>query len=257
MNKETVGSRLKKARLRKNLTLNDAYRDLKIQPRILDALENDCIDPDLGDVYIKAFLRRYAGYLGLSGDSMLSDLSDKPQLSGKKEDVYIQVGGQKKTPVIIKDRFRKSALPLTAAIALLVVVYVIGCAVLGIKREVKRFSSKTAAAVIARKQSVPPKSYSGTAPEPIKIGKEEPLSLKIETKDKVWLRVKSDGKVIFEHTLPAGSVENWKAQDELELWIGRAEALNFTLNGKKIDSPGKGRIRKLVIDRKGIRVEQK
>jgi hypothetical protein len=83
------------------------------------------------------------------------------------------------------------------------------------------------------------------------------LLLKAETKDKVWLRVKSDGKVIFENTLGKGSVKTWEAKDELELWVGRGDALDLTLNDNHLGSPGRGRIRRVIINREGMKIQKK
>jgi hypothetical protein len=69
--------------------------------------------------------------------------------------------------------------------------------------------------------------------------------------------VKSDGKIIFENTLAKGSVENWQAKENLELWIGRADALDLTFNGKHIGSPGSGRIRKVIFDHSGMKIVKK
>ncbi len=244
----TIGGRLKKARSKRGLTFDDVYRDLKIHPNILESLEKDRIDHSIGDVYIKGFLKKYARYLGLEGEGMLSEFAEVPIFKEKEED-FVNLGGEKKPPLIIKNSFRKSLLPLTAAFAVLFTTSVIGYAGFRLFAELKDFGTKRVSS--ARPPTVRPL----TTPFLIKNG--EPLNLRVKTNDKVWLRVKSDGKIIFEHTLSKGNIESWKADDELELWVGRAEALDLTLNNRHLGSPGQGRIKKLIINRTGLKIEER
>jgi cytoskeletal protein RodZ len=66
-----VGAALRKARTKRGLTLQEAARDTRIRPDILEALEDENFGRLLGDVYVRGSLRSYAQYLGLSADKVV------------------------------------------------------------------------------------------------------------------------------------------------------------------------------------------
>ena len=76
---DTIGNSLKKERLKRGLSYDEAYEDLKIQPKILRALEED-EELDIGDIYIRKFVKKYADFLGFEGDKVLSDFMSKHSL---------------------------------------------------------------------------------------------------------------------------------------------------------------------------------
>lgn len=67
-----VGPALRKARLARGVTLDQAARDTRIRPEFLEALEEEDFDRLLGDVYVRGCLRSYATYLGLSSDTVVA-----------------------------------------------------------------------------------------------------------------------------------------------------------------------------------------
>ncbi|MBL7069790.1 MAG: DUF4115 domain-containing protein [Candidatus Omnitrophica bacterium] len=246
---ETTGERLKRERLKRNLTFDDVYKSLKIHPGILKSLEENKISPEIGDVYIRSFLKIYAKFLGLGADKAVLDPPVSQALKRPQKKSFIDTIKEKEAlPLIIKDRFKKTLLPVTAVFAVLFIASVIsyaGFRLIGAARNIKSASSEAA---IDKEEAVAPE---GTLPIP----KDKPLELKIETKDSVWLRVKSDGKIVFEHTLPKESVERWTARDKLELRIGRPKAVSLTLNGKDLDLPDRPGIKNITIDREGLKLE--
>jgi cytoskeletal protein RodZ len=67
-----VGSALRRARELRGVPLEAAARDTKLPVERLRALEEEAFDDLPGEVYVRATLRTYAGYLGLSGDKVLA-----------------------------------------------------------------------------------------------------------------------------------------------------------------------------------------
>ncbi len=49
-----------------------------------------------------------------------------------------------------------------------------------------------------------------------------------------WLRVKTDDKVVFETTLKKGSMEDWSANDRIEISGRDIGQLDFEINNKQI-----------------------
>src|SRR5215211_9444912 len=60
-----IGSTLREARTRRELTLRDAQEATRIRLKHLAALEDERFDQLPEEVYVKGFLRAYADYLGL------------------------------------------------------------------------------------------------------------------------------------------------------------------------------------------------
>jgi hypothetical protein len=73
-----VGSALRKARLRRNVTIDEASRGTRIRSDWLQALEEERFDALLGEVYVRGSLRTYASYLGLDPVKVLDAYARGP-----------------------------------------------------------------------------------------------------------------------------------------------------------------------------------
>ena len=71
------------------------------------------------------------------------------------------------------------------------------------------------------------------------------------------MKVKKGNKVAFVGVLKKNKEKTWSTDDSIELWVGRAEVLDFTINGKPIGKIGKGRIRRIRISRNGLKAGSK
>lgn len=69
-----VGASLLDARSRRKLSLADVEAVTKIRARYLRALENEEWDELPGDAYARAFVRTYAGYLGLDAERLAEEV---------------------------------------------------------------------------------------------------------------------------------------------------------------------------------------
>jgi cytoskeleton protein RodZ len=68
-----VGSKLRDARARRRLSLQEAEQATKIRARYLQAIENEDWDELPGDIYARAFIRTYGALLGLDGDRLAEE----------------------------------------------------------------------------------------------------------------------------------------------------------------------------------------
>jgi cytoskeletal protein RodZ len=68
-----VGSKLREARARRKLSLQEVEDATKIRARYLQAIENEDWDELPGDIYSRAFIRTYGALLGLDGDRLAEE----------------------------------------------------------------------------------------------------------------------------------------------------------------------------------------
>lgn len=70
---DSVGTRLREARTRKHLELQEVEAATKIRGRFLRAIENDDWEQLPGDIYARAFIRTYGNFLGLDGERLAEE----------------------------------------------------------------------------------------------------------------------------------------------------------------------------------------
>jgi hypothetical protein len=68
-----IGARLREARMRARIDINEVEVQTKIRAKYLRAIENEEWDLLPGDVYARSFLRTYGEYLGLDTRALLDD----------------------------------------------------------------------------------------------------------------------------------------------------------------------------------------
>ena len=71
MDDSSVGERLKAARIKKNLSVEQISRDTFISIRLLNALEDERYEEFTSEVYLVGFLKSYAKYLDLDSDEIV------------------------------------------------------------------------------------------------------------------------------------------------------------------------------------------
>ena len=69
---KTLGERLKKAREESNISLEQIENETQIRKKHIIALEEGNYDDLPGEIYIKKFLKKYAEYLGVNTEMVLS-----------------------------------------------------------------------------------------------------------------------------------------------------------------------------------------
>lgn len=275
MNASSIGTTLREARSRKALSLEDVHSRIKIHPRVLQLLEEDKFDKLPSPLFVKSFIKSYAELLEINPRDLI-------QLYEKDKKEPEQVLFIK--PSELRDR--KSTISretVTKIIAVAVVILVLfgavkvsAWAIGGIK---KAFSAKMAASpkkskTVKKSKSVEVEdaapAVAAVKEEPVKedsawlrsveqknfpkIAKKTKLTLKVKATDNVWMRITSDGKVLFESTLKKNKEETWYAQDQIEIWSGNTSLMKLNLNNYDLGVISKGVVKKLVVDREGVRI---
>ncbi|HIY58518.1 MAG TPA: helix-turn-helix domain-containing protein [Candidatus Tetragenococcus pullicola] len=129
-NEILIGERLRKARLNKNISLDELQQKSKIQKRYLESIERGQFESLPGEYYIRSFIRQYATVVGEDGDFLVEVLDGKKSLgpTPAKRPEPEKVEGSRTALHDEKDRNKKvlNALPmiLLGLIALTIVMIV-------------------------------------------------------------------------------------------------------------------------------------
>ncbi|MGO2083488.1 helix-turn-helix domain-containing protein [Vagococcus sp.] len=129
---DTIGEKLKKARIDKGLTIGDLQRITKIQRRYLEAIEASDFDALPSDYYTRTFIRQYSEAVGINPRPLLR------RLEGKSENptdlaLAVPVNGSRKAKHIQTSRSKtllQTYLPVS--LLLLVVMAIFGTVIYAI-----------------------------------------------------------------------------------------------------------------------------
>lgn len=233
-----IGQQLRDARYHKGVTLSDAARDTGVRETHLLALERDELEAiGIDPVYVRGILRTYANYLELDAAGLLARHRSQAERAGP-------VGGRTAVGVAVTDRrsSRRRIGTVVGAVLMLAIVAGATFAVLSLRRapedrEVLASSGGQGAAPSVTATEAPPAAASEEAsPDSVEVEipqgpTPEGLTMKLEFTDQVWIRVLVDGENKLEGIMRPGAVTQFTGNDEIELRIGVADAVEFSLNG--------------------------
>jgi len=247
-----IGKLLRETRQEKGFTLENIWKATRIQSKIIEALEEGRADDLLSRVYIMLFLKKYTALLGLNDKSLVSDYKAFYDAPG---DQILDVAGE---PQNINIDFQKWA--AIAPYAALILAALVLVSFLGVKVNSFFHARKIAAPRVVKAVSdkpIPEKHIITRMQKLFPIPRAKSIDLVLSSTEDVWMKVKSDGKRVFEGTLVKNGKKKWSADQNINLWIGRAEALNFTINGASIGNIGKGNIKNIEISKSGLTIGRK
>ena len=70
---QNIGERLEEARKRKGISIREAAEATKVRGDYLHKFESNQFDINLPEIYVRGFLRNYAGFLGLPAEKIVND----------------------------------------------------------------------------------------------------------------------------------------------------------------------------------------
>ncbi len=245
---ESVGTKLKSARLQKGLSLEEVCKKTKIHLNILKAIEEDSL-VNFSPVYIKGFLKIYCKFLGVDPRDCVPDYKEPQTTTSYHSDLQEKSAPSFKIPSL---RIKPKA--VVAVIAIL--LFIIGVFNLGkfISSRPRHISKRTEAPGITLFKAENRVSTAKLQNYPLA----KTITLDMHAKDNCFIQVKSDGRVMFQNILKKGRSESWQAKDKIELSIGNAGAVELEVNGKRI--PGLGRrgqaLKNILITKEGLSIKR-
>ena len=255
-----IGRRLKEAREKKALTIEQIQKQTKIHSTVLRALEEGRASEMLTDTYVRSFLKKYAQVLDISQSEVLKDY-----FPPRVEPAVISApAGESPMPEETKKVPRAlyfTAFMVLGIAALLITIMIVGKIAASFNKAIlayhQRQSSLPAAsknkasksAKPAQKKKVSQKTDPGSKEI---IPRSEKLDLVITVKEPVLVTATKDDIQIFSNIMTQGIAKRITANKSIELKINKIRALELTLNGRRVDLPAKDGILDLVITRKGV-----
>lgn len=213
---KNIGEILRRRREERKLKPEDIHNDTFISKSYLKALEEGDISVFPAEVYYLGFLKRYATYLKLNPDELVS--------------MYYNSIKQKAETVKSEQKIKRirDYKPLIF-IVLLVVISIVAFAVYTNTSTWLKERDVAAAIEQAAKPEVP-----ATAAIPAPVVK-APLSFEIEAVDNAWIKVVLDEKEVFRGIVPAGTKNRWTARKKITFGVGYASGIKARLNGESVN----------------------
>ncbi|MFA5275980.1 MAG: RodZ domain-containing protein [Candidatus Omnitrophota bacterium] len=232
-----TGEKLKKIRLEKGLSLEDVQKQTKVHLNILKAIEGDGLT-DLSPVYLKAFIKIYAKFLGLKPEELIPE---------RKEELPKQPPDLKPTPLKLKTV--KQDRKLLKILFFLIFVFMV---LTGVFQLGKFISSRHKPAV----QEAPKKQKSKVAQATKQKETSNGVRLAIIARENCMVTLKVDGKMFFQGVLTKGRSESWKAKEKMELSLSNAGAVELIVNSQHFSNIGKRKqkLSNILINKEGLHI---
>ena len=231
-----IGTRLKKARERRKLSLADISIRTKIPVHALDAIEHNDFDRLPAAVFRKAFIRAFAVEVGEDGNALAS---------GYREAHEIDRAALAMAAAAAAKRDQSHARWFVAAAAGAGVVVAVGLVAVSValvrqrgerapsvENTIESVPTKTrgpalpAGGTSAAAGTEAPRTAAGATARPA-----APLRLEIRVERRCWVSASADGKRVLYRVLAPGESSQIDARDAIDLRVGDAGAVTFLING--------------------------
>jgi cytoskeletal protein RodZ len=278
----TVGGLVARARQEAGLTLDQVAASTRVRATVIRAIEQDDFRLCGGDVYARGHLKSIATAVGLDPAAVVAQfdadrgraaapVADEPAApaAASRGPVAIRSGGPAKdtvggvslgalaAPLGADVEGRRGGTNWTAVMALALAV-IVGVGVISV------LSNRSSGTPVAE-PTLPTASASPSATvEPTPSQSQEPqptpsptdavaeadgVKVVLDVTGKAaWVRVTggTSEDTLFEGTLTKGDTKTFKDDDQINLVIGDAGAVDLTVNGQELGSPGgRGQVVKL------------
>lgn len=231
-----IGSALRAARVASDRSREDVARRLQMRTSQLGALEDEEFAVFGGDAYARAFIRSVAREVGLDPEPLVA------AFRAHVEDAALDTGSLTARPVTTSSS-RPGAPAWVGWVAGLALLLAAGWVLVGF------VGSRAPAPAQVAVASPPPAPAEPTAPDQQGRGAgrdaaEEPTPVRdgvdvvLVFEERAWVRVSSDGTVVQEGEQPAGSVAEYRGEDEVLARIGNAGGVRARLNGEGVGRLG-------------------
>lgn len=273
-NETTIGTKLRQARLDKNMSLIELQQMTKIQKRYLEAIEADQFAQLPGTFYVRAFIRQYAAAVGEDGDKLVAVFDGKETLSAplpKRPQPETVSGSRKAQHVAEKNssfviRYLPMILLGLVAVTIISIVgymawqdrnaspMIQGSSSLVVENSASDSSSTENTSSTASSSSTVESTTESSAEKEMTLtasnssqsaitidvkDAEAPLTLTFTGVDgRCWIGVQVDGAYVYQYTLTAGETQTTtlpEGADNAVLTLGASQYVTIAANGQTVD----------------------
>ena len=273
-NETTIGTKLRQARLDKNISLIELQQMTKIQKRYLEAIEADQFAQLPGTFYVRAFIRQYAAAVGEDGDKLVAVFDGKDTLAAplpKRQQPETVSGSRKAQHVAEKNstfiiRYLPMILLGLVAVTIISIVgymawqdrnaspMIQGSSSLVVENSASDASSTTASTSSTSSSSSTVESTTESSTEEMRMTAsnssqlaitidvqhaQDPLTLSFTGVDgRCWIGVQVDGAYVYQYTLAAGETQTTtlpEGADNAVLTLGASQYVTIEANGQTVD----------------------
>jgi cytoskeletal protein RodZ len=248
------GATFRKARETAGLPLEKIAAETRISARFLQAIESESFELLPGGIFNRGFIRSYAEYLGLDPEQTVADYD---RMSAKVQEPLEVLRNEERESSRRSDR---NLIPIAAAI---LVVSIVAYYLITRKPAADVAEQAPPAAAVARVEAppaetitppppeTPPKPEVVQQPQPVAPAPQPPqstLALDVNAKNQTWIKVTTDGTVVFSDVLQSGTERRFSAERSITITIGNAAGATIKINGRDLGRLGtEGQVRELRI----------
>jgi hypothetical protein len=264
---ESVGQKLREARSRLGLTLEQVSADTRISLKNLDAIEVDDLSCMSSPFFYRSFVRQFADKVKVDYRSIAEDVQQaastlpEPLMPGQGQTKNIHVPALKPSrPRNL--RWLRSVVSFCFVVAACSGTYALWQnshadwrGLLGdVTSRLHTLSIKSdmpAAAVTATK----PTAHVNPVRPPDSKSPESEFHVQLSALERTWLSIVADGKETFSGVLDTSQTKVLEGHESARIRTGNAGGLSVTFNGKDIGTLGpRGEVRTVVFTRNNYEV---
>lgn len=242
-----IGTTLRDARIRQDISLQQAEDETKVRIKYIQAMENEDFDIMPGGTYVKGFLRTYAEYLSVDYQLLLDEYNERYGSGDHREHLIQPAKTAKVEAAPRSSQSQKNRNYILVAITAIAIIAVL--AYLGVGN-----SSSNAPPFITTAETTATTQTTATTAAPAAVTtptaqtqtQSATLSSLVlsSTKTDSWVEVhkgSDTGEVVWGGTLAAGESKSFDQTDlgapKVWLTVGSAVGLQVSVNGKPQQVP--------------------
>ena len=255
-----IGEILRKERENQRMTIQDIEDGTSIRAAYIEAIESGDYDKMPGRVYAKGFVKNYANFLNLNGDEIvkqfMAEVSPPAPVVEQAQNVTAEEPKGKSTFSVSGKRIAISEegfnignlLSGNNLVAAIVAVVLIVGGIFYYTKDSGTEIAKVDTQPVTQEVQTQPAAQPQTAPQPQQpIGSQasaavppqvDGVNVQATFSGDCWILVTTDGNVIYEGVITAGQVMDWKGNENVNVRLGNAGAVDFVMNGQNFGKLG-------------------
>lgn len=261
---ESVGQKLRDARLRQGLTLEQISADTRLSLKNLIAIEADDLSSINSSFFYRSFVRQFASKVKLDYETIADGVRaaastiPEPLIPGQGKPRPIHVAALKMPRRRSNFRWLRSVVSFCIVLIACSGAYAIWQNPYGHWQDLlaqinSQFTARNTNVIAG--SSAKPRMSGPATPALTLESKDAGFHLQLAAVERTWLSIVADGRQIFNGELSASETKALEGHESARIRTGNAGGLNITFNGKDIGILGpRGQIRTVVFTKDHYRV---